>query len=122
MQPLVLSPKVWMCMPRWALGSWPVMSQEMVVGSDSEACSKVTVPLILASPRTTQTVCPSGEKVSDRVESNGGWLHASGRKIQGPLILQLYPTLRGLDTQGWQAPKVMKLPIKVLQDVVDCRI
>lgn len=71
MQPLVLSPKVWMCMPRWALASWPLMSQEIVVGSDSEACSKVTVPLILASPRTTQTGCPHGEEVSGVFESNG---------------------------------------------------
>lgn len=55
MQPLVLSPKVWMCIPRLALASWPVMSHEMVVGSDSEACSKVTLPVILESPRTTQT-------------------------------------------------------------------
>lgn len=51
----MLSPKVWMCMPRLALASWPVMSQLMVVGSDSAACSKVTVPVILESPRTTAT-------------------------------------------------------------------
>lgn len=44
-----------MCMPRLALASWPVMSHEMVVGADSEACSKVTVPVILESPRTTAT-------------------------------------------------------------------
>lgn len=56
MQPLVLSPKVWMCMPRLALASLPVMSQVMVVGADSEACSKVTVPETLESPRTTATV------------------------------------------------------------------
>lgn len=31
------------------------MSHEMVVGADSEACSKVTVPEILESPRTTAT-------------------------------------------------------------------
>lgn len=90
MQPLVLSPKVWMCMPRWALASWPVMSQEMVVGSDSEACSKVTVPLILASPRTTQTDGPRGEEVSGLLESNGVGCMRVGRGIQGPSICQLY--------------------------------
>ena len=55
MQPLVLSPKVWMCMPRLALGSWPEMSQVTVVGVDSESCTKVTVPETLESPRTTAT-------------------------------------------------------------------
>lgn len=54
-QPLVLSPKVWMWKPRFALGSWPERSQEMVVGSDSELCSKVTVPATLESPRRTAT-------------------------------------------------------------------
>jgi hypothetical protein len=56
-QPLVLSPKVWMCMPRWALASWPLMSQVTVVGADSESCSKVMVPVTLESPRTTATAC-----------------------------------------------------------------
>ena len=55
MQPLVLSPNVWTCMPRLALGSLPVMLYVMVVGEDSEACSKVTVPVILESPRTVAT-------------------------------------------------------------------
>lgn len=55
MQPLVLSPKVWMCMPRLALASWPEMSQVTVVGADSDSCSKVTVPETLESPRTTAT-------------------------------------------------------------------
>lgn len=54
-QPLVLSPKVWMWKPRLALGSWPAMSKVMVVASDSEACSKVTVPATLESPRRTAT-------------------------------------------------------------------
>lgn len=54
-QPLVLSPKVWMWKPRFALESWPVRSHEMVVGSDSEACSNVTVPATLESPRRTAT-------------------------------------------------------------------
>jgi hypothetical protein len=54
-QPLVLSPKVWTCMPRSALASWPVMFHEILVGSLSEACSKVTVPLMLESPRRTAT-------------------------------------------------------------------
>lgn len=55
MQPLVLSPKVWMCMPRLALASLPVMSQVMVVGADSDSCSKTTEPVTLESPRTTAT-------------------------------------------------------------------
>lgn len=55
MQPLVLSPKVWTCMPRSALASWPEMSQETVVSAPSEAWSKVTVPLMLESPRRTAT-------------------------------------------------------------------
>ena len=54
-QPLVLSPKVWMCMPRSALASLPVTFQEIWVSADSEACSKVTVPLTLESPRITAT-------------------------------------------------------------------
>ena len=55
MQPLVLSPKVWMWKPRLALASLPVMSQVMVVGEFSSACSKVTVPETLESPRRTLT-------------------------------------------------------------------
>lgn len=54
-QPLVLSPNAWTWKPRSAFGSWPVISQVMVVGLDSEACSKVTVPLTLESPRRTAT-------------------------------------------------------------------
>lgn len=44
-----------MCMPRFALASWPVISHETVVGADSDSCSKVTVPETLESPRTTAT-------------------------------------------------------------------
>ncbi len=55
MQPLVLSPKVWMCMPRLALASWPLRSQVTVVGAPSDSCSKVMVPVTLESPRTTAT-------------------------------------------------------------------
>jgi len=55
-QPFVLSPKAWTCMPRSALASLPVRFQEMVVWPDSFSCSKVTVPLTLESPRTTATV------------------------------------------------------------------
>lgn len=55
MQPLVLSPKVWMWKPRLALASLPVISQEMVVGADSDSCTRVTVPETLESPRTTAT-------------------------------------------------------------------
>ena len=55
MQPLVLSPNVWMCMPRLALASWPLRSQETVVGPPSDSCTKVTVPETLESPRTTAT-------------------------------------------------------------------
>jgi hypothetical protein len=53
--PLVLSPKACTCMPRSALASLPVMSHEMVVLALSSACSKVTVPLTLESPRRTAT-------------------------------------------------------------------
>ena len=55
-QPLVLSPNVWMWKPRLALASLPVMSQVTVVGAASDSCSKTTVPATLASPRRTQTV------------------------------------------------------------------
>lgn len=79
MQPLVLSPKVWMCMPRLALGSWPVMSQLMVVGDDSESCSKTTVPLMLESPRTTATVCV--RRVSDFLDT---FTDATERKVVRP--------------------------------------
>jgi hypothetical protein len=48
-------------MPRSALESWPEMSQVMVVGEDSEVCSKVTWPVIFESPRMTAT---GGENVS----------------------------------------------------------
>lgn len=43
-------------MPRLALLSWPVRSHEMVVGEDSEVCSKVTVPLTLESPLRGKSV------------------------------------------------------------------
>ena len=55
-QPLVLSPKAWTCMPRSALASLPVMFHETVVGELSFSCSKVTVPLTLESPRRTATM------------------------------------------------------------------
>lgn len=55
--PLVLSPKACTCMPRSAFASCPLMFHEMVVGADSSACSKVTVPFTLESPRRTATVC-----------------------------------------------------------------
>jgi hypothetical protein len=42
-------------MPRSALGSLPVMFHVMVVGDDSDSCSKVTVPVIFESPRTVAT-------------------------------------------------------------------
>ena len=60
MQPLVLSPNWWTCMPRWALASLPVISQLMVVLEDSDDCSKVTVPLTLESPRRTATIAVEG--------------------------------------------------------------
>jgi len=55
-QPLVLSPNWWTCMPRSAFASLPVMSHVMVVGEDSDSCSKVTVPVIFESPRTVATI------------------------------------------------------------------
>lgn len=42
-------------MPRSALASWPEMFHETVVCEFSSACSKVTVPLMLESPRRTAT-------------------------------------------------------------------
>ena len=39
-----------------AEGSCPLMSYVIVVGELSEACSKVTVPVTLESPRTTATI------------------------------------------------------------------
>lgn len=43
-------------MPRSAFGSFPLRLYVIVVGAPSEACSKVTVPLTVESPRTTATV------------------------------------------------------------------
>lgn len=73
MQPLVLSPKVWMWKPRLALASLPVMSQEMVVGADSDSCTRVTVPETLESPRTTATASERKD-VSELSRHCGGWL------------------------------------------------
>lgn len=42
-------------MPRSAFGSLPVISHVIVVGEDSDSCSKVTVPVIFESPRTVAT-------------------------------------------------------------------
>jgi hypothetical protein len=58
-QPLVLSPNWWTWMPRSALASLPVMFHEMVVFEFSSACSKVTVPVTLESPRS----CATAERV-----------------------------------------------------------
>lgn len=55
MQPLVLSPNWWTWNARSALASWPLMSHEMLVETPSFACSKVTVPASLESPRRTAT-------------------------------------------------------------------
>lgn len=55
-QPFVLSPNWWTCIPLSALASWPEISHEMLVGDDSDDCSKVTVPLMFESPRRTATV------------------------------------------------------------------
>lgn len=56
----MLSPNWWMWKARSALGSWPLMFHEMVVGEFSSGCSKVTVPVILESPRRTATGLVSG--------------------------------------------------------------
>lgn len=45
-------------MPRSAEGSLPLMLYLIVVGEDSEACSKVTVPPTEESPRRTATMTP----------------------------------------------------------------
>ena len=52
-------------MPRSALASLPVISHVIVVGEDSEVCSKVTVPVIFESPRTVATTInePQGQQV-----------------------------------------------------------
>lgn len=68
-QPLVLSPKAWIWMPRLALGSLPVMFHETVTGEFSSGCSKVTVPETLESPRRTATgaivspSCPNLQRI-----------------------------------------------------------
>ena len=49
-------------MPRSAEASLPLISYEMVVGEDSEDCSKVTVPPTVESPRSTATT--DGIKIS----------------------------------------------------------
>lgn len=54
-QPFVLSPKAWTWNPLKAFGSQPVISQLIVVGSDSELCSKLTTPVTLESPLITAT-------------------------------------------------------------------
>ena len=46
-------------MPRSALGSLPVISHVMVVGEDSDSCSKVTVPVTFESPRRVATTTES---------------------------------------------------------------
>ena len=65
----MLSPNWWTWKPRLALGSLPLMLYWMVVGDDSEACSKVTVPLTLESPRRTATVLRG--QVSNGIEAGG---------------------------------------------------
>ncbi len=55
-------------MPRSAFGSLPVISHVMVVGADSESCSKVTVPLMLESPRTVATEDGKPHVSQDHVE------------------------------------------------------
>lgn len=72
MQPLVLSPKVWMWKPRLALASLPVISQEMVVGADSDSCTRVTVPETLESPRTTATTGGRADVSELFTHSRGG--------------------------------------------------
>lgn len=77
MQPLVLSPKVWMWKPRLALASLPVMSQEMVVGADSDSCTRVTVPETLESPRTTAT---AGKRTDiSELSTLRGWVGIKSR-------------------------------------------
>jgi hypothetical protein len=49
-------------MPRSALGSLPVISHVMVVGEDSDSCSKVTVPVTFESPRSFATTTVSSDQ------------------------------------------------------------
>lgn len=74
-QPLVLSPNWWTCMPRLALASWPVMFHEMVVGEDSEACSKVTVPVIFESPRMNATTQGTRSSARARTKQRNNQRH-----------------------------------------------
>lgn len=55
-QPFVLSPNWWICIPRSADGSFPWILKVITVGACSEACSKCTVPLTEESPRRTATI------------------------------------------------------------------
>jgi hypothetical protein len=80
-QPLVLSPKVWMCMPRLALASWPLRSHEMVVGADSDSCSKVMVPVTVESPRTTQTMA-GASRDGLAIEQQTTWRYGSSRALR----------------------------------------
>lgn len=58
--------------PRLALASLPVMSQEMVVGADSDSCTRVTVPETLESPRTTATTGQGADVSELFTHSRGG--------------------------------------------------
>jgi hypothetical protein len=49
-------------MPRSALGSLPVISHVMIVGEDSDSCSKVTVPVTFESPRRVATTMQSSDQ------------------------------------------------------------
>jgi len=72
-QPLVLSPKAWTCMPRLALASLPVRSHEMVVSAFSPDCSKVTVPATFESPRRTATIAEMSVSCSYSCVENPKW-------------------------------------------------
>jgi hypothetical protein len=109
-QPLVLSPKVWMWKPRLALASLPVMSQEMVVGADSDSCTRVTVPETLESPRTTATVGGGGEPGQREVQiglrsegsTRGGLQGCCNREVWPSGSLSTFLKAHQGAPMGWQ--------------------
>ena len=127
MQPLVLSPKAWTCMPRSALASWPVMFHEMVVLDDSSACSKVTVPLTLESPRRTATIFPlahdSWGSALPALYTDWTWLHstwgAGAIKVSGGGGSHWSIAARNTPTSFWADNRVLgrfeDSPIDLLQ-------
>lgn len=84
-QPLVLSPKVWMWKARLVLGSLPLKFHVTLVGADSDSCSNVTLPLTwmvaLGSGRRTATARRAVRQLEEipmtRTQPAGVWKPAN---------------------------------------------